>query len=401
MRLLYLNADPGIPLFGTKGASVHVRDSIRALARRGVDVTVLTAATDPRRGPRDGDDLPARVLEIEAGGTATDAAELRGLAANEPAERAIAHVAATGEIDAIYERYSLWSVAGANVARESGVPWFVEVNAPLVSEATRHRGLQLGSIARFLERRILGEANAVFVVSAELARYVESRGVDVSRVCELPNGWDPALFGSTPAEGRTQEDDGRFVVTFVGSLKPWHDLPTLVRAFRTLHSKRPACRLRIVGDGPLARSVRDSLADLPADAVHFTGAVPHRDVAAWLGRSDVAVAPYPPTTEDYFSPLKLEEYLAAGLPVVASRLGPVARRLRDGDNGLLVAPGDATAFADALLRLHDDVALRARLSDGARSAARGRTWDDVAERALGVMERHLVPARIATGTVTS
>jgi hypothetical protein len=86
----------------------------------------------------------------------------------------------------------------------------------------------------------------------------------------------------------------------------------------------------------------------------FTGAVAPDSVPGLLHECDAAAAPYPqpvPGRDDYFSPLKVYEYLAAGMPVVAPGVGQIPSILEDGRTGLLVAPGDPSAFAAALLRL--------------------------------------------------
>jgi glycosyltransferase involved in cell wall biosynthesis len=181
----------------------------------------------------------------------------------------------------------------------------------------------------------------------------------------------------------------------VGSLKPWHGVAILVEAFAALHLQSPGTRLMIVGEGPeqdkLAEDVcRRSL----ADAVRFTGWVPPSDLPALLASMDVAVAPYPELPHFYFSPLKVYEYMAAGLPVVASRIGQVAELIEDEVNGLLCAPGDARALARAIDRLRREPELRCRLGRAARvTISREYTWGAIARRILSVAA--LVPAAAA------
>jgi glycosyltransferase involved in cell wall biosynthesis len=110
---------------------------------------------------------------------------------------------------------------------------------------------------------------------------------------------------------------------------------------------------------------------------------------------DVAAAPYPPLAHFYFSPLKVYEYMAAGLPVVASRIGQLAELVAEGVNGLLCQPGDPAALAAALGRLRAEPELRNRLGRAARATVlRKHTWDAVARRILRLAGLAPVPASV-------
>ena len=174
----------------------------------------------------------------------------------------------------------------------------------------------------------------------------------------------------------------------MGTLKPWHDLDTLVEAFRRLRLRIPGARLLIVGDGPARESLDAKLADWDlTSAVRFAGAVPPPSVPGWLARMDVAVAPYASQAGFYFSPLKVVEYMAAGLPTVASHIGNLSDWIREGETGLLVPPGDAGALASALEYLCRDAGLRARLGAHAREQAEAHhTWDRTVARALAAAQ---------------
>jgi glycosyltransferase involved in cell wall biosynthesis len=115
-----------------------------------------------------------------------------------------------------------------------------------------------------------------------------------------------------------------------------------------------------------------------------------------LARADAAAAPYPQLGRFYFSPLKVYEYMAAGLPVVASRVGQPVGVIRHRQNGLLCPPGDAAALAGALGELRADPGLRLRLGAAAREAVlREHTWAAVARRILRLAETALVPPPLA------
>jgi glycosyltransferase involved in cell wall biosynthesis len=161
------------------------------------------------------------------------------------------------------------------------------------------------------------------------------------------------------------------VVGFAGSLKAWHGVDLLLRAAVRLD---PDVRILIVGDGPERSKLEVLASELRiADRVVFTGAVPYQAIPEHLAAMTVAVAPYRRQTDFYFSPLKIVEYLATGLPVVASDQGDLAHLV--GKAGLMVSPDDAVELAEALGKVLGDPELRRAMHFAARRHAAGMTWD--------------------------
>ncbi|MGH8874312.1 MAG: glycosyltransferase family 4 protein, partial [Acidimicrobiia bacterium] len=199
-----------------------------------------------------------------------------------------------------------------------------------------------------------------------------------------PNGVDPVRF----TVGRPPPGPN-FTVGFVGTLKPWHGIETLIEAVAILASADRSYRLLIVGDGPQRAKLEELAQERGlADLTCFTGSVKPRRVPYHLSRMEAAVAPYPDLPGFYFSPLKLFEYLAAGLPVVASRVGQMAELISDGKTGLLCPPGDPPALAEAVALLRRRPDLRARLGRAGRALVeRSHTWDQVVDRVLRLVER--------------
>jgi glycosyltransferase involved in cell wall biosynthesis len=383
MRVAYVCSDPGVPVFGSKGASVHVQAVLRALVRRGAEVHLLTVAG----GGATGADLGrVRVHHLPLAPVRDPAARERSVQrADADAGAVLDALHARARFGLVYERYSLWGRAATTWAAANGVPAVLEVNAPLVDEQAEHRVLVDRAGAERVARQTLGSATAVVCVSDPVAAWARDHGADTTRVHTLPNGVDttrvvPSSDPVTPA------DAAAFTVGFVGTLKPWHGVETLLDAFDRLARSDPSYRLLLVGDGPLAETVRSRLhAAGMATCVETTGAVEPRQVPALLRRMDVAVAPYPPMQGFYFSPLKVYEYLAAGLPVVVSRVGDLPAVLDDGDLGVLVEPGDAVALADAVARLRADTLARERLRRWGRlRAVQRHDWSGVVERVLSL-----------------
>ncbi|HXF63698.1 MAG TPA: glycosyltransferase family 4 protein [Caldilineaceae bacterium] len=126
---------------------------------------------------------------------------------------------------------------------------------------------------------------------------------------------------------------------YVGRLSPEKGLPTLLRAWAQVPAEIP---LKIVGDGPLKQSLQELAQRLKLRNVEFVGQVDRSVVLKLMKQARLLVFP----SECYEGyPLTITEALACGLPVLASRLGAMATILRDGDTGLLFAPGDAEDLA--------------------------------------------------------
>lgn len=380
MRIAYVCADAGVPVFGRKGCSIHVQEIIRAFLKQGAQVELFASRTggEPLM---DLMAMPLHPLPAPPKGE-LDEREKVSYEANRDLRAALE---TAGRFDFVYERYSLWSCAAMDYARALNVPGILEVNAPLVEEQIRHRGLINRTLAEQVAERVFGTASAVVAVSAEVAEYVRRRVAEKTRVHVVPNGVNPARFPpnqkpSLPAAPET------FTVGFVGTLKPWHGLEYLVEAFARLCESDERARLLIVGDGPERAGIEDDLRKRKLlDRAHLTGAVEPSEIPGLLASMDVAAAPYPPGANFYFSPLKVYEYMAARLPVAASGIGQLENVIENETNGLLVPAGDAEALARALERLRSDCDLRIRLGRAARaSIVEKHTWDAVAQRIFAI-----------------
>jgi glycosyltransferase involved in cell wall biosynthesis len=116
---------------------------------------------------------------------------------------------------------------------------------------------------------------------------------------------------------------------------------------------------------------------------------------------DAAVVLAPPGQPFHYSPLKVAEYLAAGLPVVSPAIGQLAERLTDGVDAIVVPPQDVNALAAALRRLRDDPEERARLGKAARAAAEAEwSWEHQVRRVIDALRRPS-PRRDLAGSTRS
>ena len=362
MRIAYVCLDPGIPVFGTKGASVHIQEVVREYRRRGHDVTVYAT----RRGSDVPDDLAElRVVDVPI--TTRDEEERER--AQQAASASVSDMVSAGGYDLVYERYSLFST----VIAECGVPGILEVNAPLIDEQRTHRVLVDEQAADAALQEQVQAALATICVSDPVRDWVIAR-TEGTRVFTVPNGVNVHRITPQP------ESPGAPVVTFVGTLKPWHGVDVLLRARAQAHKD---WQLRIIGDGPMRAELDDLARSLGID-VDFRGAVAPDAIPQHMAGTAIGVAPYPAMDTDsdqYFSPLKVYEYMAAGLPVVASRVGQLPEIM--GESAYLVPPSDPEALAAALDALVANPVERARVgSDNRRQAEREHSWTGTVDHIL-------------------
>lgn len=174
------------------------------------------------------------------------------------------------------------------------------------------------------------------------------------------------------------------LVLFVGRLVPVKGVDWLVRALAWLG--RRDVTLVALGQGPEHARLEALAARLRVPA-RFPGLVGPVQRDAWLSAADLLAMPSVELSDGRSdaAPVALLEAMGQGLPVVASRSGGAAELIRDGDNGLLVPPGEVGPLAAALRRLLDNEALRQRLGQAARRTAAEHTWDQVGARLRGLL----------------
>ncbi|HJQ70095.1 MAG TPA: glycosyltransferase family 4 protein [Blastocatellia bacterium] len=303
---------------------------------------------------------------------------------------------AADTIDFIYQRYSRFNWTGVALSLATGLPLALEYNGSEVWISRRWNAVsQLWLLKRF-ERLNQIAADRIFVVSEVERRNLIRAGVDAGKVIVNPNGVDADLFRPGRGGARVRHSlglEGRIVVGFIGTFGPWHGAPILAEAAAKT-DKAAGCHFLFIGDGN-QRILTESIIEGGGAAARttFTGRIPHAEAPDYLDACEILVSPHVESvdgSEFFGSPTKLFEYMASARPIVASRLGQIADIIVDGENGLLVEPGDSDAMARAIERLAKDEALRARLGEAARRTVIERyTWEHNAARVFDAMDREL------------
>jgi glycosyltransferase involved in cell wall biosynthesis len=273
-----------------------------------------------------------------------------------------------------------WVVPNAalvlDIARSHGLPLVVSLHGSDVFVAERL------APARRLARAVFHAAGAITACSRDLHERALRLGAHPARTCTLPYGVDVAAF-STPRRLGVREGLGvppeDLLVLGFGRLVEKKGFRYLIEAA----ARVSGVRVVIAGEGDL-RAELESLALASRAPVRFAGALDRDAMAAALQAADAVVVPSVVDRAGNVDglPNTLLEALAAGRPVIASRVAGIPDVVKDGEHGLLVEAKDVNGLASALMRLRDDPALGGRLGRAARERVSASFSWDAAARAF-------------------
>ncbi|MCA9971781.1 MAG: glycosyltransferase family 4 protein, partial [Anaerolineales bacterium] len=187
-------------------------------------------------------------------------------------------------------------------------------------------------------------------------------------------------FAAAPAAGP-------LTIAYEGALFGWHGVRVLLAAFAAAVRQGVDARLLLIGSGPEEAALTAQAAALGvSDCVTFTGHVGLAQLADYLAAADMGVSPYCGRAE--FSGLKLLDYKAAGLAIIASGQDGQPAILEHGRTAWIVPPCDEAALSAAIVRLSQDAALRRALGQAARREAEARhSWRHTAEQISRLLAR--------------
>jgi glycosyltransferase involved in cell wall biosynthesis/aminoglycoside phosphotransferase (APT) family kinase protein len=243
-------------------------------------------------------------------------------------------------------------------------------------------------------RQKLGAASFVRCISEFNGRYLRkllAEGEDSrQRYPVIHCGVVPEAYAPAPAAGPLADRPARILC--IASMRPYKGLTHLVEAIRLLREQGLAVACDVIGDGPLREELeRQARAAGQADALRMPGTRTEDEVAAALASADLLVLPSVVASDGQMEgiPVALMEALAAGVPVVATRLSGIPELIVDDVTGTLVEPGDARALAEAMRRVLQDPVGNRRRAEAGRTLVREQfEIGGVVSRLLEQLLRH-------------
>lgn len=386
MRILYHHRTRGREVEG-----VHIRGVVNALRGLGHEVTVLSfPGADPEQEQQHPGGATTRngrgrlgALVSRMPGVLFEMLELGyNLVTLVRLQRAFARL----RPQLVYERYSLFLCATVWLARRRGIPVILEINDSALVE--RVRPLWLKSLARRIEHWCLRNATGLVFISGYFRQQAEAAYGTIAPSVISPNAadlvrFDPARHDATRLRAE-RGVAGRVVCGYVGAFVHWHGVNGFVEAIAARLAEVPTLVLLLVGDGRGLPALRELVAARGlADRVLLPGRVPHAQIPSWIACMDYAVLP---DSNHYGSPVKLFEFMAMGVAMVAPDYAPVAEVVEDDHTGWLFPRKQMDACVRRVLELAAQPEARRRVGAAARDyIVRERQWRNNAEQLLGLL----------------
>jgi|GEM_PF-1407439 len=380
VRIIYVLPMESFFTIGRCGRVSHAIGVADTLAEQGTDVTVIS-------GPQTGEHIRhAKVIEVKRGDArswyAAMSAELDRLLEDKPEQTT-----------AVIVRYRVSNAVRFISRMRNRHPsraWCFEVNSLAYHQ---YPGLP-GPIRRLvlsIEARLVGQADCSYLISDVLRQDIEPRVRDGHRCLVVPNG------GPAPVQLSPSAPDAVFRFVFFGMLHHYNHLDVMIDGFLHARGQGLDAELHIYGDGEkFSQVVGMAKQDVN---IHVHGRYNLNELlnSDLTDSACVLLLPFGDSEglNRVQSPIKLFEYMATGLPIIASDMSQVRVTLNNSNSAMLVDPRSAEAWGEAMLELKSSASARAAMSREIRKSYPLYTWEHrVVQLQEGLKKLFLEPVGI-------
>jgi len=288
----------------------------------------------------------------------------------------------------IYERYSLFMVAGILVAKFRGIPIVLEINDSAL--VVRVRPLYYRKLAALVEKWIIKNATGLVFISTEFKKIIENECGAIPPSVVSPNGANINNFSPEKFDNHTLKHslgiEDKIICGYVGAFNPWHGLEWFVDLIIPRIKEKPNLVLLLIGDGISYHKIKAVVEEFGAEAqVCMPGRVAHSQVPEYIAAMDYAVLP---DSNIYGSPMKLFETMAMGKGMVVPAFPPIEEVIEDNHTSWIFPAGQHHACVEKVLELADDPEQLQRVGKNARDyIVQHRQWRHNAEQLLSLLDK--------------
>lgn len=385
--ILYLIGDRGLDLTKGEGFKIHVQKIIEGLQKKGHNVFLLTINEKQSLSEFDS------YLTVQHKYLRFFFHRLFPFTGTINSINIMLHIIKLNKIyqfNVIHERFGLYAFGGILASRLLGIPHIIEINGPGIEEKklfTKDIPPIQKLTVKMIRKFCLQFTHHIIAVSNNLKNFLIENSIvkDPNKITVLPNAADTQAFDKDFDIAGIKKSlglEGKFIIVYTGTLQVWYAIEDIISALPLVLREIPNAILLIVGEGQAREKLEKLSKELKiTDKVRFTGYIDHMKIPEILSIADVVVAPFKELGMTFFgSAIKIFEYLSAGKPIVATKIGQIAEILQDQYTALLVEPSVVEEIANAIIRLARDEQLRSYLAKNARIEAQKYSWDKYADQ---------------------
>ncbi len=391
MKILYLALDRRLFINNESGGSTHIKSIIAEWEKLGHEVKLMTSGVDysPSKGGYNANKPTVKKLikKIIPSSIWLILRDISDILYSQKKYREVVFAINEFKPDIIYERNCYLCNAGTKAAEEIGVPYFVEINAP-IEERKNQFGAPLSFYHTFMERTQYRLAKGVFVVASALRDYYINEGCNSQKIMFTPNGVNPSRFIDCDARGqellKKRNLKDKCVVGFVGKVAKYHSFDRLVNAAIEVCSNHKNVIFWIVGNSANLDEFKVLLEKEGLESFFiFEGSVDKDKIPDYLGAFDIAILPDNPW---YGSPTKLFEYAASGTATIAPKTPAVVDVFSEEDCMLVDSEDSLT---EAIIELIENPDKRKTLSQKMKTKViNNYKWENIAKNTLSFIKKN-------------